>query len=885
MEPVILFTSPPNFEELCGVTVLVKPSVQPQLVSLQPHITKCREIIFTEPDVIASPSCDLDACFNIVMQQSLFKSGRVQARLQKLGCQLSKPYRVLPSLYQACLHYTMLARLAPVWNKAGDWLLQGRDFLMHTGYTNAIKMRLCVNKDEMFVSVCGTVVRFPPLQVEDLCLSQQEMLQIVKSTEDGVSEVMLADCWCHVLPSMKRGRIISVSLNISRQSPFTCYRDLQRYWKNMYGYRLPDTDEDILYCQVCFLPSGGGKHFTYPNVCLRAGPMQMVQRVDPKPILTTFLQDVHGRVGAVCGSPLRFQPKISFACPSLHVAGEETRRVSLSAKPVSKPVAPVRSQQSISHLFNITNTDRQASLKEKLYKQTNEMAKEDMGLVNATQAEIRLIHENEKQVQEYHDKDDSNSYTVRQLINIDKKAPAREKLYEQKTEKPKEDMNFVNVSQTEKGQENEKRVQENHAKEETERRLTQENEKQVQECQDNDDLNLYTVGKKAENQIITQKNGTENTIYHSQPNTSVDQKYNSLLQKQMTNSDNSGKHNNTQPVVANKFVPHFRPKPKCHVDKKQFTSENFHCIIPKETSFKPVFKPCLSKATSSKKDKTVAQSSGTNIAIIQSPSSKLRLATNKTSNTPAKEQDSPQLTFSVSVPHFRNNLKQKSLKCAQTKPALSKTVSSSVIDLKTVAEKTKQCNPRSMMKSTTNSDLSLSAQRPDTILLPPVSSVSNTPIALFDSISKIASERKSQPSPRSIMNSPSFCGLVLPAERLENMLLTPAHGNAREPPSTPVLLGKSSQESNGWCKNGSQDAMKRKKVTEGEETLKKPRVKSQVQNLDVEALARSNQLGKVNTVTLTAWLKDRGVICRSKDKKNDLVDKVNSYISDGKPAA
>lgn len=33
-----------------------------------------------------------------------------------------------------------------------------------------------------------------------------------------------------------------------------------------YGYRLPDTDEDILYCQVCFLPSGGGKYFTYPLI-------------------------------------------------------------------------------------------------------------------------------------------------------------------------------------------------------------------------------------------------------------------------------------------------------------------------------------------------------------------------------------------------------------------------------------------------------------------------------------------------------------------------------------------------------------------------------------------------------------------------------------------
>jgi len=34
------------------------------------------------------------------------------------------------------------------------------------------------------------------------------------------------------------------------------------------------------------------------------------------------------------------------------------------------------------------------------------------------------------------------------------------------------------------------------------------------------------------------------------------------------------------------------------------------------------------------------------------------------------------------------------------------------------------------------------------------------------------------------------------------------------------------------------------------------------------------QLAKVNTVTLMAWLKQRGVVYKAKDKKSDLVDKV-----------
>ena len=36
----------------------------------------------------------------------------------------------------------------------------------------------------------------------------------------------------------------------------------------------------------------------------------------------------------------------------------------------------------------------------------------------------------------------------------------------------------------------------------------------------------------------------------------------------------------------------------------------------------------------------------------------------------------------------------------------------------------------------------------------------------------------------------------------------------------------------------------------------------------------SDQLTKVNAVTLMSWLKNKGISCRSKDKKTDLVDKV-----------
>ncbi|XP_066288813.1 uncharacterized protein [Branchiostoma lanceolatum] len=56
---------------------------------------------------------------------------------------------------------------------------------------------------------------------------------------------------------------------------------------------------------------------------------------------------------------------------------------------------------------------------------------------------------------------------------------------------------------------------------------------------------------------------------------------------------------------------------------------------------------------------------------------------------------------------------------------------------------------------------------------------------------------------------------------------------------------------------------------------KKPRPKPKVQeNVDILALAHANQLEKLNTATLMAWLREKGVMCKSKDKKGDLVQRV-----------
>ncbi|KAK7500197.1 hypothetical protein BaRGS_00008420 [Batillaria attramentaria] len=380
LEPILLFASKPDLDELCTVTVRVdqrSTGVSPT----QPRVLKCRETIFTEPGVMASPSPDFFDCFNVVMPQSLYKTGRLQTRMKNNQLQVSSAFRATPSVYQACLHYTMLARLAPLWNKAGDWLIQGRDFLGHTGCASAIKFDLVANTQELYISLA------------DLNLSPLEVQSLLYNASRQAGEVAVPGFWCHVLPSMKKGRLCSVSLSIPADSPFTSYRDLKRHWKNTYGYRLPETDDDIFYGQISFWATGG-KQFTYPSVCLRAGPIQPVPRVEPRPILSAFLQDLHVKLPSVCGQPVKFQPQLRHTCAALYPASqygtEEQRHPTQTRNPVlaetgdtrAGPTDPSQAVQSVStyhavnkpHVQGSSSTDSQVGerfvTKTRLYEST-----------------------------------------------------------------------------------------------------------------------------------------------------------------------------------------------------------------------------------------------------------------------------------------------------------------------------------------------------------------------------------------------------------------------------------------------------------------------------------------------------------------------------------
>ncbi|XP_052815181.1 uncharacterized protein C18orf63-like [Mya arenaria] len=359
--PLILFATPPLLQELQALTIHI-PSANQNAARFQPQVIKCREFIFTEPGVIGSPSPDIiDHTFHLIASASLVASGKLQNRLTRIGLQVSSPYEVQTELYQACLRYTIIARLSPNWNKAGVWLVQGRDFLTIKGCVNAVKMDVAVVHDELYFTLEAAMLRISPMQVTDLDIVGKSLDHYLTHPGASLEKGQIASDWCYILPSMKRGRIASISHEIPEDSPFTMYRDLKRHWKNTYGYRLPETDEGINFYQIHF-GKFGGKLFTYPFMCLRPRELQRVSRVDPKPILRAFIIELQAKFPTVCGLPIKLQTKAKFTVNDLLSVNqifvlqvEKQPNSNLTSKMTGSRQAVYRSKTEMNTIFTTQN--------------------------------------------------------------------------------------------------------------------------------------------------------------------------------------------------------------------------------------------------------------------------------------------------------------------------------------------------------------------------------------------------------------------------------------------------------------------------------------------------------------------------------------------------
>lgn len=279
---------------------------------------RCRELLFGCESVLASPS----PAGNTTLLISPVVNPTLDQILVKMKGRVLWREAVNKQKFESCLRYTLQARLAPQWNRVGALMVHGRAFSMQTTPLEAAKVTISVSDEDICLSAESLRISLPALTMRDLNVNASTLQHFLSNEIQKIGEHHIASRWCHNLPSMKKGQIVSVTRQLPAFSPFKSYKDLKRYWKNMYGYRL-DENEPPFYINVSFRAIGG-QVFTYPPPCLKSGGIVYLNRVDPRPVLTALLRDIYMKSRTVCDKQLIFSarpsPLSTLLYPSSQVA-------------------------------------------------------------------------------------------------------------------------------------------------------------------------------------------------------------------------------------------------------------------------------------------------------------------------------------------------------------------------------------------------------------------------------------------------------------------------------------------------------------------------------------------------------------------------------------
>ncbi|KAI4481527.1 hypothetical protein M0802_013973 [Mischocyttarus mexicanus] len=342
-------TLPCKDELRCVVCEIDFIEVQNSLAKSNYHwqTLKCRLIIHIFPEIIASPQPGTDNSILIIVSNKFLETEKLQKTLRTLNM-----LAITIEDYIVCLNHTIECKLAPRWNKVGQYFVQGKQFYMSMQEMNALKLQIFINDDNVSFKFQPRKLKIPFIQLEDFYLLRSMIVDFLIDNNGFINLIDFSQS-VYVLPSMSMGKVISVTKKIPSSCPFKDYVQLRRHWKNMYGYRLPQTPEGIIYYNIKF-SSPGVNRFTYPSTCVAFKPIQLFPCNDSKYIISQFIDDIHETISEICGK--RFQI-LSHQKPNVQFFSLNEYTSSIKNK-----LSPPENKETSSFFMNMTNIEKKPKL-------------------------------------------------------------------------------------------------------------------------------------------------------------------------------------------------------------------------------------------------------------------------------------------------------------------------------------------------------------------------------------------------------------------------------------------------------------------------------------------------------------------------------------------
>jgi len=173
--------------------------------------------------------------------------------------------------------------------------------------------------ERVYMHLEGCQFRWKRINLSDLRIQTDRLNKFIKGEIHAISHHYIGISKLCVLPNLTMGRLLSVTRNIQQCKDISDWSSMKRYWKNLYGYRLPSVEAEgaRFYCNIIFdqcydLGRPTDKTiYCYPESCVRLHePIKVFRhKLDREKIIDQFLVDLSLKVTNVCGLPLRFKSK------------------------------------------------------------------------------------------------------------------------------------------------------------------------------------------------------------------------------------------------------------------------------------------------------------------------------------------------------------------------------------------------------------------------------------------------------------------------------------------------------------------------------------------------------------------------------------------------
>uniref|UniRef100_A0A8C0WY22 DUF4708 domain-containing protein n=1 Tax=Castor canadensis TaxID=51338 RepID=A0A8C0WY22_CASCN len=304
----LFFITLPDLHKLCAVRIVLNNKVSDSEIRTT-QMKMCRQLLFLHQDILTAPVSGILNQIWVMMTIPFFKAGTLNTYIEKYGAKMEAPQRVIPAILQNCLSYSLMARLAPAWNKTGHLLVQGRDFLSQMGKQSAVVLDINVTENQICLSIEVCTIRLPPAELKEFEISQNIIEDFHTNQNAVIERHSILSNWCYVLPSMKMGQITNIVHATPPDCPFHSFEDFQTHWDDLYGYKLPEDYGNMkIYCNIYFKMIRE-RPFTYPLSCIRSQPIHFFPRVDLEGVLKSFLSDLKSKLPHVCGFPVKMTNK------------------------------------------------------------------------------------------------------------------------------------------------------------------------------------------------------------------------------------------------------------------------------------------------------------------------------------------------------------------------------------------------------------------------------------------------------------------------------------------------------------------------------------------------------------------------------------------------